>query len=518
MNPLRAASLSCLAALVISAPAAAQKEPFPGIDAYITKAVADWKIPGLGVAIVRNDSVLYTKGFGVLAAGSKTPVNDQTIFEIGSSSKSFTATLVAMLVTDGKLRFDDHLYTYLPQFRMYDPIASSEVTLRDALSHRSGIARGELAWLGAGIPRDEVLRRVRFVKPESPFRSRYSYQNMMVLAAGEAAAKAAGSTWEELVKQRIFGPLGMTSSVPGYKEAKTDNIAIPHGLNRDTAFRKPFMNGENIAPAGSILSSARDMAQWLRFQMSDGTFNGKRLVSAAALREIHTPQILMGGGAGGAGPDTTGPATFFRTYGMGWMITDYRHQLMWDHGGNTEGSTAAMGMLPEQKFGVVVLANMQSASLPGLLMRYLFDRQLGAPMRDLSAEALARQATQRRRADSTTAAQNAQRPPGAKAPFPLNAYVGTYADSLYGEGVVTLIEDHLEFKRGEWSGALEYWNGNTFKWNLPPGNPAGQLYIKFESSPEGRVTGLYFGLGGDQALMGRRGAAGGGRGGRGGPP
>jgi hypothetical protein len=259
------------------------------------------------------------------------------------------------------------------------------------------------------------------------------------------------------------------------------------------------------------------MAQWLRFQMSDGTFNGKRLVSAAALREIHTPQILMGGGAGGAGPDTTGPATFFRTYGMGWMITDYRHQLMWDHGGNTEGSTAAMGMLPEQKFGVVVLANMQSASLPGLLMRYLFDRQLGAPMRDLSAEALARQATQRRRADSTTAAQNAQRPPGAKAPFPLNAYVGTYADSLYGEGVVTLIEDHLEFKRGEWSGALEYWNGNTFKWNLPPGNPAGQLYIKFESSPEGRVTGLYFGLGGDQALMGRRGATGG-RGGRGGPP
>jgi CubicO group peptidase (beta-lactamase class C family) len=502
-------------------PAAGQKEPFPGIDAYITKAVADWKIPGLGVAIVRNDSVLYAKGFGVLASGSKTPVNDQTLFEIGSSSKSFTATLVAMLVSDGKMRFDDKLSTYLPTFRMYDPVANTEVTVRDALSHRSGIARGELAWLGAGISRDEVLRRVRFLKPESPFRSRYSYQNMMVVAAGEAAAKAAGSTWEEQIKARIFTPLGMTSSVPVVREAKTQNIATPHGMDRDTAFHKKYMNGENIAPAGSILSSARDMAQYLRFQLNDGMYNGKRLVSSAALRETHTPQILMGGGGGGgAGPaaDTTAPTTYFRTYGMGWMITDYRHQLMWDHGGNTEGSTAAMGMLPEQKFGVVVLANMQSASLPGLLMRYLFDRQLGAPMRDLAGEALARSQAQRRRADSATAGQG-QRVAGAKPPFPLSAYVGTFADSLYGDAEVTLVEDHLDFRRGEWSGALEYWNGNSFRWNVPPGNPAGTLYIKFDASPDGRVTGLYFGIGGDQSLLGRKGA-GGGRGGRGrgGPP
>ena len=499
----------------VAAPARAQKDPFPGLDSYITKAVADWKVPGLGVAIVRNDSVLYAKGFGVLAAGSNTPVNENTIFEIGSSSKAFTATLVAMLVTDGKMRFDERLTTYLPTFRMYDPLATAEVTLRDALSHRSGIARGELAWLGSGVSRTDVLHRVAFLKPESPFRSRYSYQNMMVLAAGEAAAKVAGTTWEELVKQRIFTPLGMTSSVPLVREAKTQNIATPHGMDKDTAFRKPFMNGENIAPAGSILSSARDMAQWLRFQLSDGVYNGKRLVSRAALLETHTPQIVMGGGAGGGQPaDSTPPTTFFRTYGLGWMVEDYRHQLMVEHGGNTEGSTAAVGMLPEQKFGVVVLANMQSAALPGLLMRYIFDRQLGAPMRDLSAEALARAATQRKRADSVAAAQASQRAPGGKPPFPLSAYVGTYADSLYGEAVVTLEEDRLDLKRGDWHGGLEFWNANTFRWNLPPGSPTGVMYIKFDSSPEGRVTGLYFGIGNDVTLLGRKGAAGGrGRGG-----
>jgi CubicO group peptidase (beta-lactamase class C family) len=513
------AALASLTLVSVAAPLAAQKEPFPGLDSYIAKAVADWKIPGVGVAIVRNDSVLYAKGFGVLAAGTKTPVDENTIFEIGSSSKAFTATLVAMLVSDGKMRWDERLTTYLPTFRMYDPIASAEVTVRDALSHRSGIARGELAWLGAGISRDEVLRRVRFLKPESPFRSRYSYQNMMVVAAGEAAAKAAGSTWEELVKQRIFTPLGMTSSVPVVRESKTQNIATPHGMDADTAFRKAFMNGDNIAPAGAIVSSPKDMAQWLRFHLGDGVFNGKRLASAAAIRETHTPQILIGGGAGGGqAADTTGPVTVFRTYGLGWMISDYRHQLMIDHGGNTEGSTAAVGMLPEQKFGVVVLANMQSAALPGLLMRYIFDRQLGAPMRDLSGEALARVAAQRRRADSTSRAQAPQRVAGAKPPFPLASYAGTYADSLYGEAVVTLDEDRLEMKRGDWHGGLEYWSGNTFRWNLPPGNPAGVIYIKFDATPDGRVTGLYFGIGNDVALMGRRGAQGGGRGGRGGNP
>src|SRR5436190_4191849 len=182
-----------LAFAAIAGTASAQaREPYPGLDAYITKAITAWNIPGVGVAIVRNDSVIYAKGFGTLGVTNRSPVNERTLFEIGSSSKAFTATLIAMLVSDGKMRWDDRITNYLPDFRLYDPIANEAVTMRDALSHRSGIARGELIFLGAGTTRDQVVHRVRFLKPESPFRSRWSYQNIMYVTAGDAAGKAGG--------------------------------------------------------------------------------------------------------------------------------------------------------------------------------------------------------------------------------------------------------------------------------------------------------------------------------------
>jgi CubicO group peptidase (beta-lactamase class C family) len=462
-------------------------------------------VPGAAVAIVRNDSVIYTKGFGVLAAGSHSPVNEQTLFEIGSSSKAFTATVVAMLVADGKLRYDDLLSKYLPDFKLYDPVASAQVTVRDALTHRSGIGRGELVWVDAGTSREDVLHRVRFLKPESTFRSRFSYQNMMYLAAGEAAGKAAGSSWDDLVEQRIMAPLGMTSSFTSYRNVKTANVATPHAMDHDTVEKKGQFNATNIAPAGSILSTAVDMAQWLRFQMNDGVVNGKRLVSTAALRETHVPQMIIGtGGPGG------GDQTLFNTYGMGWFVQDYRHELMWQHGGNTPGMTTAVGMLPEKKIGVVVLSSMDHTPLPDMLMRYIFDRHLGAPVRDYVAEALARAGAQRRPPD-TTAAHVA-----VSAPLPLAAYVGTFADSLYGEATVSIENGRLELTRGMQRGSLEYWNANNFRWWNNGSINALSAFIKFEVTPDNKVTGLYFGLAPDISLLGRKGAGAGGRGGRGG--
>jgi CubicO group peptidase (beta-lactamase class C family) len=507
-------AIATLAAAALPSFASAQREPFPGLDAYIANAVKTWKIPGIGVAIVRNDSVLFTKGYGTLAANSTTPVNETTLFEIGSSSKAFTATLVAMLVGDGKMRFDDHVTDYLPDFKMYDPLATAEVTLRDALTHRSGIARGELVWLGSGATRAEVLHRVRFLKPESPFRSRWSYQNMMFLAAGEAAAKAAGTTWEDLVQKRIFTPLGMTSSMPTGVGLTNPNAAKPHGMDHDTAFVKPPFDARNIAPAGSILSNARDMAQWLRLQLGDGMFNGQRLVASAALRETHTPQMVIGAGALGRGRGNEAvPQTVFSTYGMGWIVEDHRRNLVWQHGGNTPGMTAAVGMMPERKFGVVVLSNMQSAQLPELIMRYVFDREIGAPMRDLSGEAYTRLIAQRKTADSMQVVQAGQRSK-SEPPVPLSAFAGTYVDSLYGEATVSIVNGRLELRRGDWVGPLEFWNATNFRWDNGPGSVTGPMNIKFEIAPDGKVTGLYFGIGGDVDLMNRKTA--GGRGGRGG--
>ena len=492
---------------------AQSKEPYPGLDAYVSQAIETWKIPGLSIAIVRNDSVIYAKGFGVENVATKTKVNEKTLFEIGSSSKAFTATLVAMLVGEGKMHFDDRITTYLPDFRMYDPVANEAVTLRDALSHRSGIARGELAWLGSGISRDEVLHRVRFLKPETPFRSHYSYQNMMFLAAGQAAGKAAGTSWDDLVRQRIFTPLGMTSTVTTSKGLANPNVATPHGMDHDTAFTKPMFDAENIAPAGAILSSAADMAQWLRFQLNDGVVNGKRLVASATLRETHTPQILIPATGGRGGIADTAPVKRFTSYGMGWMVEDYRNNLSWQHGGNTLGMTAAVGMLPDKKFGVVVLSNMQGAQLPELLEQYIFDRALAAPMRDWSGEAYARYLLQRKRADSVQTVQQAGHVAGAQSSVPLRAFAGTYADSLYGEMTVTFKDGQLDLARGEIHGALEYWNASNFRWILPLSAPTGPTFIKFEVAADNTVTGLYFGLGSDATLLSRKTA--GARGGRG---
>jgi CubicO group peptidase (beta-lactamase class C family) len=499
-------SLGC--ALALAAPLclvpsrARAQEPFPGLESYVNTAIRTWKVPGLAIAVVRNDSVIYTHGFGTLAVGSTTPVDDQTLFEIGSSSKAFTATLVAMEVSDGKMKYDQKLTELLPDFRLYDAEANAEATVRDALTHRTGIARGELAWLGAGVSRAEVLHRVRFLKPESPFRSKWSYQNMMYLAAGEAAAKAAGDSWDNLVRNRIFVPLGMTSTytmVP----ADNRNVATPHGLIGDSVYTKPHMDIQDVAPAGAIVSNARDMAQWLRFQLNDGTVNGKRLVSHVALAETHAPQILMSPGVNPRTVSDTAPATtLFSAYGMGWMIEDYHHLLMWQHGGNTDGMTTAVGMLPEKKLGVVVLSSMNGAQLPALLMHYIFDRQLGLPMQDLSAEAFARYAVQRKRADSLEATQ--KRPPNVQPPVPLSAYVGTYADSLYGEAVISMANGQLDLTRGSWHGPLEYWNAGQFRWTILPSAPVPPLFIKFDTSPDGKVTGMYFGIGNDATLLGRK--------------
>ncbi len=483
------------------------QEPYAGLDAYVIKAMAAVKLPGAAVAIVRNDSVIYLKGYGVLATGSRTQVNEQTLFEIGSSSKAFTATAVAMMVSDGKMSYDDLISKYLPDFKLYDPAASAQVTIRDALLHRSGIGRGELVWLDAGMSRDDVMHRVRFLKPESSFRTKFSYQNMMYLVAGEAAGKAVGSTWDDLVQTRIFTPLGMVASAPTSRGLKTTNVAMPHVMENDTASKRPPFVGENIAPAGAILSNAYDMAQWLRFHLNDGIVNGKRLVSAAALKETHTPQMLLGAGLG------AGEQTLFNAYGMGWIVQDFRHELVWQHGGNTPGMTTAVGMLPEKRFGVVVLSNMDHSLLPDNLMHYLFDRHLGAPVRDYIAEAQAKASTQRRPVDSTT-------PPHVTvaAPLPLSSYVGTFADSLYGEATVSIKDGHLEFVRGMAHGALEYWNANNFRWssNAAIGGATGPTaFIRFEVSPDNRVTGVYFGLAPDVTLLGRK-NAGGGRGGRGG--
>jgi CubicO group peptidase (beta-lactamase class C family) len=463
----RLVAIAALAvALVAPAPVAAQqREPFPGFDAYVRTALAAWKVPAVSVAIVRNDSIVYAKGYGVREVGKTTQVDERTLFAIGSSSKAFTAAAVAMLVDSGKVRLDAPATAYLPGFQLRDNYASREISVRDLLSHRSGLARGELIWYGSDNDRDEILRRVRFLEPSWSFRSQFGYQNIMYLAAGQVVARVANQSWDDFIKQRLLQPLGMTSSSTSITALRgMDNVASPHAEVNDTVRAIPYRNIDNIAPAGSINSNAIDMAQWVRLQLGGGKYAGKQLISKRMVDEMHTAQMVIrrDGGMG-----TMNPSAHLMSYGLGWFLSDYEGRYLVQHGGNIDGMTALVAMLPEEKYGVVILSNMNGSNLPTALMLRLFDAHLKRPAKDWSAQMRQRVDSMRTVALAAQQRQGDPRVPNTKPSLALSAYAGTYADSAYGTLRVTESSGALSLTYGStWKGPLEHYHFDTFRMRL----------------------------------------------------
>ena len=441
------------------------REPFPGFDAYVRGALAAWKVPGVAIAIVRNDSIVYAKGYGVREVGKPATVDERTMFAIGSSSKAFTAAAVAMLVDSGKVRLDAPATTYLPGFQLRDPYASREITVRDLLSHRSGLARGELIWYGSDNDRDEILRRVRFLEPSWSFRSQFGYQNIMYLAAGQVVAKTANTTWDDFIRQRIFQPLGMTASSTSITALRgQDNVAAPHAEVSDTVRAIPYRNVDNIAPAGSINSNAVDMAQWVRLQLGDGKYAGKQIISKRLVDEMHAAQTVIrrDGGMG-----SMNPSAHLMAYGLGWFLSDYEGRYVVQHGGNIDGMTALVAMLPEEHFGMAILTNMNGSNLPTALMLRLFDAQLKRPAKDWSAQMRSRIDSMRTVALAAQQRQGDPRVPNTKPSLPLSGYTGTYADSAYGTLKVTEANGTLNVDYGSnWRGPLEHYHFDTFRMKL----------------------------------------------------
>lgn len=441
----------------------AAREPYPGFDAYAEAALRTWKVPGAAVAIVRNDSVIHARGYGVRQLGRAEPATARTLFAIGSSSKAFTAAAVAMLVDSGKMSLDAPAATYLPGLQLADPYASRELTLRDMLAHRAGIARAELAWYGSPLPRGELVRRLRFVPPASSFRGQMHYQNTMFLAAGQAVAHVAGTSWDDFVRARIFAPLGMTATNTSVRAIdRAGDVAMPHAEVNDTVRAiAAWRNVDNIGPAGSVNSTAADMAQWLRLQLGRGSVGGRRLISARMVDEMHTPQIVMrlDSAARAFNPDT-----HMQAYGLGWMVQDYRGRQVVQHGGAVDGFMALVAMLPEERLGIVVLTNLNGTGLPTVLMHALWDRHLRAPPRDWSADLRRRAEAAQARSRAAQQRLEAQRVPNTRPSLPLAAYAGTYVDSLYGEVVVREQDGKLALAFGPtWRGTLDHWHFDTFR-------------------------------------------------------
>jgi CubicO group peptidase (beta-lactamase class C family) len=493
--------ITALAALLVPAIAQGQRgappptHPVPiltvqqlrSLDAEIEAARAQWGVPGLAIAIVQGDSVILARGYGVKELGKADKVDENTLFAIGSSGKSMTATTISMLVDEGTMRYDDPVWEYLPNFRVADPYVSREATIRDLLSHRTGLENATAVWYGAPLTRAQLIDRMRFLKQDASFRSRFLYNNLMLMTAGEAAAVAAGKPWEELVRERLFTPLGMTSSLSNPQELTPgSNVATPHvdfgGKLSPIAHR----DTRNIAPAGGEYSSARDMAQYLRFQLGNGSYRGKRIVSPESMAQMRsvitsngTPVVLSDSGTTAMG------------YGLGWFTEYYRGHRLLRHGGAIDGMLTEMMFLPEDQIGVVVLTNMSPHTMHTALTRHIFDIALGLPQREWNAQAFARAKAQETQAAERLRTIEARRAQNAPPSLPLASYAGTYTDSLNGDVTIAVENGTLMLRfHPTVTARLVPWQYDAFRvdWRAPSALSSPASFATFMLDATGQPT------------------------------
>ncbi len=492
-----------LAALFVSLTSAASAQVVPErLERYVTTALDAWQVPGVAIAIVRNDSVVLTRGYGVRTTGGFDPVTATTVFGIGSTTKAFTATLLAMLADSGLVRWDDPVSHHLPGFRLPDPWTTNQVTLRDLLAHRTGLAGSDFVWYASQHDRAELTRRARFMRTSSPFRTDLSYNNVMYVVAGQVAQAVSGESWDDLAARRIFAPLGMTRTATRIAVLPADgNVATPHARIRDTVRAIDQRTLDNLGPAGAINSSAADLARWVRFLLARGQVGRTRLVSAERLADLFTPQLMLAGD--GTPPIDTAAIrpTHFEAYGMGWFLKDYHGRLIVEHGGNVDGMSATIAMVPEAGIGVVVLSNLHSTQLPGILADWIIDRELGAQDLDRSALALRRAAMRRDQLRNREGRLQSGRKAGTAPSLALDRYTGIYRDSLYGDLTITQDGDALVAQLGPGlRGSLEHWHHDIFRAQWSPAM-WGNAFLTFRVSPTGRIDGFEIDLGGEPAPL-----------------
>ncbi|MEE9510274.1 MAG: serine hydrolase domain-containing protein [Candidatus Bathyarchaeia archaeon] len=334
-----------------------QRANFEQLEGYIQEVMRNSEIPGLSISIIMDDSVIFSKGFGVRMAGKDEPVNQNTLFNVASLSKAFTAAGIALLVDSGKLKWDDPVIKHLPQFELYDPYVTQNITIRDMLTMRSGLTGGDSLWAGTNRTRNEVIHEMRNLKPKGQFRLILDAYNIHYLVAGQVVTASASKTWDDFIKERLFVPLKMTSTFSKYEDVQEiNNYASPHIVDEGKTQLLQKRDYNNISPAAGVVTNVVDLAQWIRLQLGNGVFEGKRIISDVSMEEMHKPQIL----APYWFKDYFNPQALFMTYGMGWGISDYNGLIIIDHGGMVAGFTAYIAMVPSKQLGIVILSNMDN--------------------------------------------------------------------------------------------------------------------------------------------------------------
>lgn len=433
-------------------PSAAALDEF---DVYVAESVRDWNVPGLAIALVQDDSLLFARGYGVREIGEQAPVTEHTRFAIGSTTKAMTTAALAMLVDEGRLNWDDRAIDHLPDFRLYDPYATRALTVRDLLTHRSGLPGTDIYWTRLDYPITEMMRRLEHVQPVSSFRSRWNYQNVVYAIAGVLVERLSGMSWDAFVRERLFTPLGMTETEPlDARILQQPNVATPHGATDDSIHTVPQRSVDAVASVGSVWSSVADMSKWLRFMLDTARVGDTPLIASETFREIVAPQIRA--------PMALYPALelarpHFFTYALGWFVHDYDGEIVWMHTGSINGMSALVGLLPARRFGMVVLINRDHAELRHALMYRAFDLARGRVERDWSRDVLAHFEESARRTPN--------RPPTGTPPsLPLDQYAGSYSNPGYTDIRVRLDGDTLWMSVGNGpERALEHRGFDVFR-------------------------------------------------------
>lgn len=434
------------------------------IKQMIVEGMGEFDVPGLAVTIVENDEVLLLDGFGIRRIGDSAQVDDHTVFAIGSTTKAFTATALGILVAENKISFDDHIIDYLPGFKVADPRVTRELTIRDALSHRSGLQRADNAWYKhPSMSRKQALDKAQFLEQEIGFRSGFLYNNLMYLAAGEVIPAVTGQSWDEFLEKRIFTPLGMMETFTSVSDLQDHpNHATPHDKSGDKLYPVPWHNLNNAAPAGAINSSAKDMTQWCRLLNGMGQTGGLEVIPKQVLADIMSPQIVTA-----INPKSpTGYKTIHSAYTLGWSRQDYRGvATVLQHTGGIDGMTSVVSLLPDYGLCVVTLANSFEALTPQLTMvNYIFDRFLNIEPKDWFEVAAKYQTMSVENKAKSEQALISSRVLHTEPSIGLGELAGRYQHPLYGELDVLLQNENLKIEQGPlFAGKLEHWHYNTFR-------------------------------------------------------
>lgn len=478
--------VAALAAAVTPGAVQAQAAPLDGLSAYIESAMKDWNVPGLAIAVVRNDSVIFAQGYGVREMGKPGAVDANTLFNIASTSKAFTVAALGMLVDEGALSWDDPVTEHLPEFELEDPYVTREVRIRDLLTHRVGVARDDNLWIAGHFDRKELIRQLRALPQVTGFRTRYGYNNLMFITAGEVAGRVSGMGWDDLVAQRIFAPLGMDRSTTRMAVVEaSDNVSGSHARIGGRVVPVPRRNYDVIGGAGAIWSSVTDMAQWVRMHLGNGTYQGTRLLSDTAIAEMRTPHTFMP-------MDSVGrrlfPGRHLNAYGLGWNVQEYRGRVLVNHSGWLNNTRTQVGLIPSEGIGVVAIANLNVSTLQQALMYRVLDALLGEEATDWNAEYLELDRRSQARSARTAAALEQSRLKGTSPSLDPDGYAGTYVSDLWGEMTVRHEGDGLVLRYApDYVADLEHWHEDIFRANWR-GAGDGRSFVTFTLDERGRIT------------------------------